>query len=87
MGLKQRRRRHIHLFTTNLAGGSQRRRRRGQCWRQHAVGVVRLPPGAEQDAVEDAEDAPPEQGNAVVKASPYGGGAVDSPARLGHVLF
>ena len=61
---------------------------RGQCRRQHAIrGIGGLAPGAEEDAVEDAEEAPLEQGNAVVEPSPDGGGAAEFPTKMGHVLL
>ena len=37
--------------------------------------------------MEDAEEAPLEQGNAVVEPSPDGGGAAEFPTKMGHVLY
>ena len=88
MCMKHCRRSKVHLFTTKLAVGSHRRRRRGQCRRQHAVrGIGGLASGAEEDTVEDAEEAPLEQGNAVVEPSPEGGGTAEFRIKVGLVLF
>ena len=37
--------------------------------------------------MEDAEEAPLEQGNAVVEPSPEGGGTAEFRIKVGHVLF
>ena len=53
----------------------------------HQTCLGGLASGAEEDTVEDAEEAPLEQGNAVVEPSPEGGGTAEFRIKVGHVLF
>lgn len=57
--------------------------------RQNAVrGICAgLPSGADQDTVEDAEDASPEHRDAVVNPPPEGGRVANFPTKLGHVFI